>query len=183
MILVAEYYPLEYLQAYWNRLPKPRYCPLAWMFHGGEINRTINHIHERSLRIVYRDYNKDLLKKDNSVCIHHRNIQSLAVELFRVKENPSNTIMSDIFTNRVLNYNLLSQTDFLRNTVNTTTFGLNSLRHFASKVWSMIPIEIKNSSTVEIFKSKISKWEPNDCDCKLCQDYLHRIGYVNLFDV
>ena len=76
-----------------------------------------------------------------------------------------------------------SQTDFLRNTVNTTKFGLNSLRHFASKVWNMIPIEIKNSSTVEMFKSKISKWEPIDYDCKLCQNYLHRIGYVNLFDV
>ena len=123
------------------------YCPLVWMFHGREINRKINHIHERSLRIVYRDYNssfKDLLKKDNSVCIHHRNIQSLAVELFKMKENLSNT-MSDIFPIRVLNYNLRSQTDFLRSTVNTTKFGLNSLRHFPSKVCSMIPIEIKNS--------------------------------------
>ena len=95
----------------------------------------------------------------------------------------SNTIMSHIYPIRVLSYNLRSQTDFLRNTVNTTKFGLNSLRHFASKVWSMIPIEIKNSSTVEIFKSKISKWEPNDCGCKHCQDYLRRTGYVNLFDV
>ena len=77
------------------------------MFHGREINREINHIHERSLRIVYRDYNssfKDLLKKDNSVCIHHRNIQSLAVEIFKVKENLSNTVMSVIFPARVLNY-------------------------------------------------------------------------------
>ena len=112
------------------------YCPLVWMFHGREINRKINHIHERSLRIVYRDYNssfKDLLKKDNSVCIHHRNIQRLATELFKVKENLSNT-MSVIFLTRVLNYNLRSRTNFLRNTVNTTKFGLNSLRHFASNV-------------------------------------------------
>ena len=113
------------------------YCLLVWMFHGREINRKINHIHERSLRIVYRDYNssfKDLLQKDNSVCIHHRNIQSLAVELFKVKVNLSNTIMNDIFPTRVLNYNLRSQTDFFRNNVNTTKFGLNSLRYFASKV-------------------------------------------------
>ena len=161
------------------------YCPLVWMFHGREINRKINHIHKRSLRIVYRDYNsssKDLLKKDNSVCIRHRNIQILAVDLFKVKENLSNTIMGDIFPTRVPNYNLKSQTDFLRSTVNTTKLGLSSLRHFASKVWSVIPIETKNSSTVEIFRSKISKWEPNDCDCKLFQDYLHRVGYVNLFD-
>ena len=99
-----------------------------------------------------------------------------------MKENFFNTITSDIFPTRVLNYNLRSQTDFFRNTVYTTKFVLNSLRYFASKVWSIIPIEIKNSSTVEMFKSKISKWEPNDCDCKLCQVYLHRIGYVDLVD-
>ena len=46
----------------------------------------------------------------------------------------------------------------------------------------MIPIEIKNSSSVEMFRSEISKREPNDCDCKLCQDYLYRVGYVNLVD-
>ena len=91
--------------------------------------------------------------------------------------------MSGIFPTRVLKYNLRSQTVFLRSAVNSTKFGLNSLRDFASKVWSMIPIEIKNSWAVEIFKSKISKWEPNDCDCKLCQDYLPRIRYFNLFDV
>ena len=88
------------------------YCPLVWMFHGREINRKINHIHERSIRIVYREYNssfKNLLKKDNSLCIHHRNIQSLAVELFKVKEHLSNAILSDIFPTRVLNYNLRSQ--------------------------------------------------------------------------
>ena len=81
-------------------------------------------------------------------------ISSLAIELFKVKENLSNTIMSDILHTRVLNYNLKSQTDFFRNTVNTTKSGLNSLRYFASKVWSIIPIEIKDSSTVEIFKIK-----------------------------
>ena len=92
--------------------------------------------------------------------------------------------MSDIFPTRVLlNYNLRSQTDFIRNTVNTIKFGLNTSRHFASTVWSMLPIEIKNSLTVEIFESKISKWEPHGCDCKRCEDYLHRIGYVKLFDV
>ena len=52
--------------------------------------------------------------------------------------------MSGIFLTRALNYNLRSQTDFFRNTVNTTKFGLNSLRYFAWKIWSMIPIEIKD---------------------------------------
>ena len=73
------------------------YCPLVWMFNGRELYRKISHVHERSLRIVCRDYNsyvKDLLKKDKSVCIRHRNIQNSAIELFKVKENLSNKIMS-----------------------------------------------------------------------------------------
>ena len=159
-------------------------CPLVWMFMVQKINRKINHIHERSQRIFYRDYNssfKDQLKKDKSVGIHHRNIQSLAVELFKVKENISNTIINDIFPTRLLNYSLRSQTDFFRNTINTAKYVLNSLRYFASKVWNMIPTEIK---TLRLLKClKISKWEPNDCDWKLCQYYLYRIGYVvNLVD-
>ena len=69
------------------------YCPLIWMFHGRKVNKKINHLHERALCIFYEDYNssfEDLLKRDKSVTIHHSNIQSLAIELFKVKENLSN---------------------------------------------------------------------------------------------
>lgn len=91
------------------------YCPLVWIFHHIHNPYALNPTHwiQRSLRIVYRDYNsffKDLLRKDNSVCIHNRNIQSLAVDLFKVKENLSNTI-NDNFPTRVLNYNF-KVTDF-----------------------------------------------------------------------
>ena len=58
-------------------------------------------------------------------CIHHRNIQSLAIEIFKVKKNLSNTIMSDVFPTGVLNDNLRSQTDIFRNAVITTQFGIN----------------------------------------------------------
>ena len=33
------------------------YYPLIWMFHGRGVNNKINHLHERSLRIVYKDTN------------------------------------------------------------------------------------------------------------------------------
>ena len=105
-------------------------------------------MHERSLRIVYKgniSSFEDLLKKDRSFAIHQRNIQSLPVELFKVKENLSNNIMYDIFRTRKINYNLRSQTDFASICVNTKKFGLNLLRYFPSKVWSMVPLEIKNS--------------------------------------
>ena len=31
------------------------YCPLVWMFHDRSVNKKINKIHERALRIAYKD--------------------------------------------------------------------------------------------------------------------------------
>ena len=45
----------------------------------------INHLHERALGIVYNDNEstfEDLLKKDNYVSIHHKNIRLLGIELY-----------------------------------------------------------------------------------------------------
>ena len=33
------------------------YCAIVWMFHSRKLNERINHIHERALRIVYKDFN------------------------------------------------------------------------------------------------------------------------------
>ena len=31
------------------------YCPLIWMFHSRQLNSKINKLHERALRIVYKN--------------------------------------------------------------------------------------------------------------------------------
>ena len=58
------------------------YCPLTWMFCGRKTNSRINYVHERALRIVYRNndlYFYQLLQIDKSYNIHHKNIQTLAL--------------------------------------------------------------------------------------------------------
>ena len=75
-----------------------------------------------------------------------------------------------------------SQTNFASIFVNTQKFGLNS-RYFASKVWSMIPLEIKNSGSVEIFKTKIRNWEPKDCYCYLCKTYVNNLEFDNVIQM
>ena len=62
------------------------YCSLIWMFHSRTINNKINRLHERALRIGYSDFKstfEGLLRKDNSFSIHERNIQSLAIEIYK----------------------------------------------------------------------------------------------------
>ena len=80
---------------------------------------------ERPLRIVYNDYItsfENLLKKNNSFKIHHKNIQLLAVELFKVEKRISNPILCDIFPLRLIDYKLRSQTDFSLSSINTCSF-------------------------------------------------------------
>ena len=157
------------------------YCPLVWMFHSRRINNKINHLDVRSLRIVYKDNYSSyvyLLVKEKSFTILQRNIQSLAIELFKVKRNISNVIMCNIFKKRTLTYNLRSQTDFVRDCVNTLRCGLNSLSYFTPKVWDMIPLEIKNINSLQKFKTEIRKWAPENCSCYLCRPYLLNLGFV-----
>ena len=65
------------------------YCPLVWMFHNRTLNNKINRLHERALRIVYKDENGistfEDLQKDGAVKVHDRNLQRLAIEMFKVK--------------------------------------------------------------------------------------------------
>ena len=73
------------------------YCLIVWMFHSRKLNERINHIHERALRIVYKDYNlsfQELLIEDNTLSIHHRNLQKLVTEILKVKNTLSPEFMN-----------------------------------------------------------------------------------------
>ena len=83
------------------------YCPLVWMFHCRKLNSRVNKLHERALRIVYQDYISsftELLEKDNSTTMHNRNIQLLATELFKVKNELLPPFMNEIVVENAEHY-------------------------------------------------------------------------------
>ena len=89
--------------------------------------------------------------------------------------------MCDIFETRNLDYNLRSQIDFIRTRVNTSSFGLSSLKYLATKIWDIVPYEIKSVGNINLFKKKIRNWEPKGCHCRLCKQYLHGVRYADIF--
>ena len=76
------------------------YCPLIWMCYSRSNNRKINMLHERHLRIIHNDKQSsftELLNQDNSVSIHIKSIQRLAIEIFSFYNGLSPPLMNNIF--------------------------------------------------------------------------------------
>ena len=124
------------------------YSPLVWMFHSRILNRKINNFHYRALRIVYRDEISsfdELLAKDGSVTVHHRNLQSLAIEMYKVFKGVAPSFMCNIFgihpnaNIENVSANTRSGTSFYnQSNPKTVKYGLETLRSLGPKIWNLI---------------------------------------------
>ena len=151
------------------------------MFHSRKLNSRINNIHERALRIVYKDFVStfaELLNKDNSCTIHERNIQALGIELYKVANGLSPLIMSQVFLLKD-NIRYPSENMFKTRNVKSLRYGTETLAHLGPKIWSIIPSGMKEEQSLKLFTKKIKQWKPERCPCKLCKTYVRGLGYIN----
>ena len=160
------------------------YCPLLWMFCSRKINRKINYIHERARRLVYDDYHtpfEDLLRRNNTASIHHRNIQQVAIEIFKIKHKLGPQLLNDLFCEKAINR---SNVTFHRPNVKTVAYGDHSLRSFEPLVWdNMMPKSMKKISNIDDFKKNIKLWIPTNCPCRLCKTYIPNLGFATIVDL
>ena len=157
------------------------YCPLVWMFHSRACNNRINLLHERALRLVYKipslTFDR-LLKKDNLFTIHHRNVQKLATEMYKIRNNMSPDIMKCIFPDTTNPYNLRNKNPFKGSNVHTVYNGTETISFRGPETWAIVPEDIKTSKSLYEFKSKIKHWEPSGCTCRLCNIYVNSVGFI-----
>ena len=151
------------------------------MFHSRDLNNKINHIHERALRITYQDNVStfdELLNKDCSIRIHHRNIQFLAIEMYKFLHRLSPPIISDLFVVNEPRYNLRQNRQFSVNNVRTVRYGTETISFMGPKIWAHVPADIKYSVSLPIFKSKIRSWKRTNYPCRLCKTCISNVGFI-----
>ena len=136
------------------------YCPIIWMFHRRGLNNKRNRIHEGAIRITCNDKSSsygELVTKDKSVTIHHRNMRALAIEIYKVMQRISPPLLNKVFVPRQCNYELRGNNFLERRRVKSVRYGTESISSLAPKIWEILLNEIKDSDTLQIFKVKIKK--------------------------
>ena len=85
--------------------------------------------------------------------IHQKNLQILATEIYKAKNDLEFKIMADIYFVEKP-YNLRNNSIIQRQANRTVYFGTESISSLASKLLELIPSEIKSAKSLNIFKEK-----------------------------
>ena len=133
-------------------------CLVIWMFHSRALNNKINRLHERCLLIIYNDKTStfnELLEKDNSVSIHYKKIQALAIEIYKVANGVSPVIMNEIIQlKEEFHYNLRYTSKFVIPPIHSVYHGSESASYLRLKIWKLIPRVIWQIEYFDGFKKK-----------------------------
>ena len=107
------------------------------MFCSRQRNNLINKLHERALRLVLNDRVSDfeaLPRKSSDISCHHRNIQMLMIERYKIKNKLSQPIMDSMLNRRNITYNLRHLQEFQSERKRTVFDSLETLGYHAPQL-------------------------------------------------
>ena len=121
------------------------YCPAVWMFHRPKRNARINKFHERALQVVHRNFDssfEELLRRDSSTILHHRNLQKLMTEIFKVETGIAPELMKGAFEFTDAPSNLRNQSKCNRSIACIERYSIETASSMGQKLWDKVPTEI-----------------------------------------
>ena len=78
--------------------------------------------------------------------------------MYKVKVGTVPRYIGELFSNSISQYDMRDNERLNLPRFNTVQYGKNSLQYLGAKLWNNIPISIKRSSSLNTFKSAITKW-------------------------
>ena len=126
---------------------------------------------ERGLRFVYNDFTssyKSLLTKCNKTLLYISRLKYLALFVYECLYEYGPSMHRGMYTTHELPYNTRINNPVNQPIVNTTTFGLQSLKYEGAKLWNSLPNDIKDAISLTQFKALIKTWSGPQCTCNIC---------------
>ena len=90
--------------------------------------------------------------------------------------------MKEVFTKRLLNYNLPNYRVILLPNPETKKYGTDTMACKAVQLSVTLPTGYKNLSLLDLFKSEIRSWHCCDCPCNICRIFVDDVGFINCPD-
>ena len=120
------------------------YYSLVWMLHSRKLNSKIKRLHENNLSTF-----EGLLELDDSVSIlNHRNLQCLAIGLYKIFSGISPDSMKDISPLNISSiYDIRSKQTLYTRPAKSVYRRIESLSFLVSKTWELIPVHVGSSTS------------------------------------
>ena len=117
----------------------------------------INKIRMRALRLTLNDHTSDFdaLLQNNNTCYHHRNIQTLMVEIYKINNNLNPPIMDFMFESRNNTYNLRNFLEFATIRKRTVKMGLETFNCRSPQLWLIFPENLRQINKLVQFKESV----------------------------
>ena len=146
------------------------YCPLVWHFCGKTMTKKIEKIQERTLRLIFQDYDmsySDLLSVSGRTSLYVLRMKCLLIEVYKIL-NGMSPLLKDLCTTKVLDYGLRKSGQLELHNYKSITYGQNSLRYLGPKLWNQLENEMKNIEQLDKFRNSIHKSNIIECSCNSC---------------
>ena len=123
------------------------------------MNSKIMQLHDRCICIVYSDKTssfENLLKKDGSVTIRIRTLQTLWQNNYDLRHNSYVAIPN----------------------VNSMHHGTKNLSNSGPRIWNLVLDKLKQLVEVHAFKKEIEKWKTKNYPCRLCKPWMPNVIFI-----
>ena len=86
---------------------------------------------------------EEWLVKDKTFTIHHQNIQSLVIEMYKAVNNLPGGNFNEFFARNNHNYNLHCRSELTVPGISTVFKCQHSISYFGSVIWNSIPAKLR----------------------------------------
>ena len=149
-------------------LPHLTYCSTVWLHCGKRNADVIENLNQSTLCFVFNDFNNSyekLLQEINQASLRARRINDMLILVFLALNNAAPSYISELFyraPNKHLQ--LRGKRRLVIPCVNPTNYGLHSFRYYASKLWNLLPDNVRVSTSLAATKIALKTVQlDNEC--------------------